>query len=343
MGLFSNKEEVVGIDVGSDAVRVVQLKKGFNKPVLSAFGSAQIPANLSQSDSKLDLQKVADIIKKLTKSSHISTKSVATALPGSAVFTTVVKLPPMSSSELAQAVKYQAEQNIPLKIDDVKIDWQVVRENPTTKELAVMIVAAPKTKVEKVMQLFDMAELDVTYLETSSIAIARSLSAPQDPLVMILDFGGSSTELSVVENGIVSHVRSLPVGGFALTRVLAQNLGLDQEQAEQFKRKFGLSQDKLEGQVSKTMKPIIANITDEIQRSMKYYQDQYGGTVQKLILTGGSSQLLELVSYLKSLLGIEVVYGNSWNNVSYQPGVAEKLSQCSLEFACAVGLALREN
>lgn len=343
MGLFSNKEEIVGIDVGSNAVRVVQLKKGFNKPVLAAYGSAQIPANLAQSDSKLDIQKVADIIKKLIRSSHISTKNVATALPGSAVFTTVIKLPPMTPGELAQAVKYQAEQNIPLKIDEVKIDWQVVRENPTTKELAVMIVAAPKTKVDKVMQLFEMADLDVTYLETSSIAISRSLSTPQDPLIMILDFGGSSTELSVVENGIVSHVRSLPIGGFALTRVLAQNLGLDQAQAEQFKRKFGLSQDKLEGQVSKTMKPIIANITDEIQRSIKYYQDQYGGNVQKLILTGGSSQLLELVSYLKSLLGIEVVYGNAWNNVSYQPGVAENLSQCPLEFACAVGLALREN
>jgi type IV pilus assembly protein PilM len=343
VGFLSKSEDIIGVDLGSNGIRVVQLRRGLNRPVLVAFGSAQIPPDLAQSDSKLDQQKIADILKKLIKSSHISVKNVATSLPGSAIFSTVVKLPPMSSSELAQAVKYQAEQNIPLKIDDVKIDWQVVRENPTTKELAVMIVAAPKTKVERVMQVFEMADLDVMYLETSSIAVARAISNPANPLIMALDFGGSSTELAIIENGIVSHVRSLPAGGYALTRVIAQNLGLDNAQAEQFKRKFGLSEDKLEGQVNKTMRPIINNITDEIQRSIKFYQEQYGGTVQKIVLTGGSSHLLELVTYLKALLGLEVVFGNAWQNISYQPNVSEQLSQCSAEFACAVGLAMRES
>lgn len=342
MGLFA-KEELVGVDVGSTAVRLVQLKKGVgSQRSLVSFGSAQTPEKIAQSDSKVDRQKVAQIIKQLVKTSHISSDKVVAALPASDVFTTVIKMPPMSAGELAKAAHYQAEQNIPLKIEDVKIDWQVVRENPATKETAIMIIAAPKTKIEKAMELMDMADLDLTYLETTPIAVARALSKINDPLIMVVDMGGASTEISVIENGIVSHVRSLPAAGFSITGVIAKNLGLDTAQAEQFKRKFGLSQDKLEGQVFKTMKPVLDTIIDEINRSAHYYQEQYGSNVQKIVVTGGSAHLIELFSYLKTAFDREVVFGNAWSNISYQPNIAEKLNQSALEFACAVGLAMRE-
>lgn len=343
MGIFSDDKDFVGIEVGSTAIKLVQLRKSNGVYNLVAFGSAQLPPNLAQSDSKLDMQKVANVLAQLVKSSHISTKNVVTALPGSAVFSTVIKMPPMNQSELAQAVKYQAEQNIPLKVEDVRIDWQVIRENPNTKETAVMVVSAPNQKVDRVMDLFGMAGLEVVYLETSPIAVARALSSTTDPLVMIVDLGSIGTELSVVENGVVSHVRSLPAGGAAFTRAIAQNLGLDDVQAEQFKRKFGLSQDKLEGQVSRAMHPIISNITAEIQRSMKFYSEQYGGNIQKIVLTGGGAKMPEMISYLKSLLGVEVVYGNPWTKVKYQPDVESQLTQLGFEFAEVVGLAMREN
>ena len=301
MGLFSDNSELMGIDIGATAVRVVQLKKKVNSYSLVSYGNAPLPGNISQSDSKLDLEKIAKVCKELVKSTGVGSKKVVTSLPSSVVFSTVIKMPPMSQQELAKAIQYQAEQNIPLKIDEVKIDWQVVRQNPTSKELAVMIVAAPKNKVMRTMEIFTLAELDVMYLETSSIAVARALSNPSDPLVMAIDFGGMSTELTIIENGVVTHVRSLPVAGLSLTRAISQGLGLDWAQAEQFKYKFGLSQDKLEGQIFRVMKPILANLTDEISRSIKYYQDQYGGNVQKIILTGNSSRLPELVSFLKSV------------------------------------------
>jgi len=343
LGIFTNSNDFIGIDVGSNAIRLVQLKKVGDKYSLVSFGSAQLPPNVSQSDSKLDMQKVAQVMQQLVKSSKVSTKSVVTALPGSAVFSTVIKMPPMSQSELSQAVKYQAEQNIPLKVEDVRIDWQIVRKNNETGESAVMVVAAPKAKVERTMELFGMAELDVVYLETTPIATARALSKTSDPLFMIVDIGGSKTELSIVENGVVSHVRTMPSAGYAMTRSIAQNLGLDSTQAEQFKLKFGLSQDKLEGQVLKSMRPILGTITDEIQRSIKFYQEQYGNNVGRIVLTGGGSRMPELTSYIKSILNIEVVYGNPWGRIVFQPELTEKLNGNAAEFACAVGLAMREN
>lgn len=343
MAIFGGDSDFIGIDVGSTAVRLVQLRKSMGKYSLIAFGSAQLPPNISQSDSKLDMQAVSQVVKKLVKSSRISTKNVVASLSGSAIFTTVVKLPPMDKSEIAKAVKYQAEQNIPLKADDVQFDWQIVRENPTTHEVAVMIVAAPKIKTNRIIELFEMSDLDVAYLETNAIAVSRSLVAQTEPLVMVVDVGATATELTIVENGIVSHVRTVTAAGYALTRVIAQSLGLDAAQAEQFKRKFGLSQDKLEGQVYRTMKPILATITDEIQRSIKFYSDQYGSNVTKIILTGGSARMPEIASYLKASLNLEVVYGNPWSKVTYAADISDKLSQNAPEFAVAVGLAMREN
>ncbi len=343
MGIFGGEPDFIGVDIGSTSVRLVQLRKSMGKYALVAFGSAQLPPNIAQSDSKLDMQALAQVVKKLVKTSRISTKSVVAALSGSSIFTTVVKLPPMEKNEIVKAIKYQAEQNIPLKAEDVQYDWQIVRENPTTRETAIMIVAAPKVKTNRTIELFELADMDVAYLETSAIAVARSLVAPSEPLVMVVDLGATSTELTIVENGIVSHVRSVPAAGYALTRVIAQNLGLDSAQSEQFKRKFGLSQDKLEGQVFRTMQPILTTVTDEIQRSVKYYQEQYGSSVTKIILTGGTARMPELASFLKRILNLEVVYGNPWAKVSYAADIADKLSQNAAEFAVAVGLAMREN
>lgn len=343
MGLFTTDKDFFGLDIGNSAVRLVQLKKGGSRPSLVAYGKANIPVGIAQSDSKIDLQNLAQIIKELTVKTRVSTKNVVVALPGSAVFTAVVKLPYMTQAELAKAIQYQAEQNIPLKLKDVKIDWQVIKQDPATKEMAVMIIAAPSGKVDKMLTIMDFAGLEVESLETSPIAMARSLISSTDPLVMILDIGATSTEMAIVENGVISHTRSLPAAGQAFTRAISQNLGLDPEQADQFKMRFGLSQDKLEGQVYKTIKPILNNIVDEIERSIAFYAEQFGGNVSKIVLSGGSARLPEMINYLKSELKIEVQLGNPWAFVSYPANFTEQLQSNSFDFGVAVGLAMRDN
>jgi len=343
MGLFSNNNDFVAIEIGNTAIRLVQLRQKGSGYTLISFGSAQLPPKLAQSDSKLDMQKIAIIIQQLVKSSKVSTKSVASALSASSVFSFIAKMPPMSHAELENAVRYQAEQNIPLKIEEVRIDWQIIRENPDTHETAVMVVSAPNKVATRLLEVFNMAEMSVIYLETNSIAVSRSLSRQNDPIIMIVDIGAASTEITIVENGVVSHVRSTPAAGYAMTRALTQGLGLDAVQAEQFKQKFGMSQDKLEGQVYRTIKPLVGNITDEIRRSMKYYFEQFGSSVQKIVLTGGGSRTPLLADYIKSNLNIEVVFGNPWERISAQPEVTSKLSEIAPEFATVVGLAMRDN
>lgn len=341
MSIFGGPSNFFGLDIGTQSVRLVQLKGMGQKLALTSYGSAPLPAGLTQSDSKLDLQKLAKIIDQLAKKCQIDTKNVVSAIPGTSVFNAVVTLPPMNQSDLVNAIRYQAEQNIPLKLEEVKYDWQVIKQDPTTKELTVMIIAAAKGKVDQMMQLFEYADLNVMALETATVAMARSLSSPEDPLVLLLDIGATTTEIAVVENGILSQTRSFPLGGFAMTRAIGQNLGLEMDQAEQFKAKFGLSQDKLEGQVYKVVEPVLRNILDEAVRSVNFYQEQSGKKITRVILTGGTTRLPMMAEYIKAYTALEVVFGNPWSKVSYQSSMSDNLNQVAPEFATAVGLAMR--
>lgn len=342
MSLLGGKKDHIGIDIGADSIRLVQLSGGPNKYTLEAFGVAQIPTGLSQSDSKLDLQKIARIIEELMKSAQVTTKNVVSAIPGTSVFNAVVELPPMSQSELQKAISYQAEQNIPLKLDEVKYDWQVIKQDPNSGKLTVMIIAAAKTKVDQLMELFRYSNLNVLALETATVAMPRSVITSDESLALILDIGSTTTEIAVVENGVLIQTRSFPLAGYAMTRAISKTLGLDITQAEQFKIKFGLAQDKLEGQVYKAIEATLKDILDEATRSMKYYQEQYGKNIQRIVLTGGSSRLPLISDYIKSVTGAEVVIGNPWTKVSFQPNYSDKLNEIAPEFATAVGLAMRE-
>lgn len=342
MTLFGGNSQHFGLDIGTNSIRLVQLSGGPDKYTLEAFGVAEIPAGILQSDSKLDHQKLAEIITGLLKKSQVDTRNVVSAIPGTSVFNAVVKMPPMTQSELAKAIIYQAEQNIPLKLEEVKYDWQVIKQDPDTKELTVMIIAAAKGKVGQMMNLFQYADLNVLALETATVAIARSLSTPSDPLVLVLDIGATTTEIAIVENGILTQTRSFPLAGFAMTRAVSQNLGLEMDQAEQFKKKFGLAQDKLEGQVYRVIEPILKNILYEAVRSSKFYQEQSGKTVNRVVLTGGSSRLPLIAEYIKSYMGMEVIFGNPWSNISFQSSFNDKLNEIAPEFATAIGLAMRD-
>jgi type IV pilus assembly protein PilM len=171
--------------------------------------------------------------------------------------------------------------------------------------------------------------------------MARSLARPEVPIAMLLDIGATTTEIAVIENGILVQTRSFPLAGFALTRAISQQLGLDINQSEQFKQRFGLAQDKLEGQVYKAIEPIIRDILDEAVRSAAFYQEQFGNTVGRIIITGASSKLPLIREYIKAYTGLEIMTGNPWTNVTYSSKDNDNIINMSAEFATAVGLAMR--
>jgi type IV pilus assembly protein PilM len=342
MGLFVKDTEFFGLDIGSTSIRLVQLRRSTSHPALVAYGAVPVPGNITTSDSKLDQDKVSELIRQLVRENRVTLKDVVVGLPSNKVFATVITTPKLEQAQLAKAIKYQAEQYIPMAISQVKLDWAVIGESKDGKSLEVLLVAAPNSVVEKYVAILEAAGLEPLALEANAIAAARSLVPTSDLAIAILDLGSLDSDISIVWSNAPRLVRSVSVGGTTLVRSVAQNLGLDDVQATQFTYKFGLTQSKLEGQVYKAIKPTLDNLVSEIEKSVKFFNSRYPDVkLEKLIVTGSAAALPELGPFLANSVGLPVEFGNAWVNVSYPANLQDKLMGMSSEYAAATGLAGR--
>ncbi|HVE81185.1 MAG TPA: type IV pilus assembly protein PilM [Candidatus Dormibacteraeota bacterium] len=341
MGLFDQQHEYFGLDIGSTGIRLVQLKRGEGKPSLVTYGHVALPPGLTVSDAPADIAKVAEAVKSLVKQSHVSTKYVVAGLSSSKVFASIITTPRLSEAELRKAITLQADQYVPMALKDVKLDWVVV--GPKGKaDQEVLLVAAPNTTTEKYLSIFEQADLELLALEPNSIALARALVQPSDLAIITLDIGNLSSDITIVHSNMPKLIRSVNTGGQTFVRAVAQNLGLDEVQADQFTRKFGLTQTKLEGQVYRAIKPSLDQVLAELQKSVQFFSGQYPEVkVEKIVISGGAVVLPELITYVSTATGMPVEVANAWTKVAYPANLQENLMQISIEYGVAVGLAER--
>lgn len=342
MGILDIQDDYFGIDIGSTGIRAVQLKKSSGNPALVAYGDIELPNGLTQSDSPIDQDKVAEAVKQLVQQAKITTNKVVAGLQSAQAFATVITTPKLNEKELAGAMKLQADQYIPMAIDQVKLDWHVIGPGKNENEQKVLLVAAPNTVINKYLRIVEKAGLELEALEINAIAFVRSLMADKALAVAIIDVGSIATDITIIHQGVPKLIRSVSTGGSMFMKSVAHNLGLDDEQAEQFTKKFGLTQTKLEGAVYKAIKPSLDLLTDELTKSINYVNTQNEGMkLEKIILTGGTAALPELPTYLANAMGMPVEIGNPWRGVSYPAELQEQLGSNALEYAVAVGLAQR--
>lgn len=340
--LSSSKGEYCGLDIGTTGVRVVQLQPAADHPVLLHYGQAPLDGNLALSDSPIDQDKVAAGIAQLLKDSKVTATKAVAGIPSSQVFATVITTPKLAPAELAKAIKLQADQYIPMAVDQVKMDWHIIGPGTTDQQMRVLLVAAPNSVVNKYLKIIEKAGLELEALEVNAIAQARSLLPLTDIPAVILDLGATNSSITVVAQGAPQLIRSVNVGGTTLVKAVGQALGLDDAQADQFTRKFGLTQTKLEGQVAKAIKPSLDTVVGEIDKSIKFFASQGGAAkLEKLILTGSASLLPELANYVANATGLPVELGNPWVNISYPAAEQATLMGTAMQFSVASGLALR--
>lgn len=323
----------VGIDIGSKTIKIVELEKetkGYKLLASGAVGYQGVePAALS------------DVIRKLHKEAHIRGRNVAVSLPEPLVFTRTIKFPPLTDQEIESAVKWEAEQYIPIPLAEAIIEHQIVeRSEGAQGGVTVLLVASPKALVEKYIKLIQGAGLTTVGVETEALALCRAL-APVTGTVLILDFGAQSSNIAIVKDAMVRFSRSIPTAGEAFTRALSQSLGIEYQQAEAYKKTYGLSSD-LEGKVKASLAPVFNLVADEIKKAIHFYQTEEKGEAPKsVIVSGGTSSMPEAISTLTNLLGIEVVVGNPFAKVSVDAQASKSLANYSSLYSVAVGLALR--
>lgn len=335
----------LGLDIGSRTIKLIELGLEGNVAGLLAAGSIPTPPKALASSVQADTEAVAAAVKRLVKETGVKSKEVRIALPESKVFTRVIEVPALSQRELTSAIRWEAEQYIPLPLDQVNLDFTVLRDakDTGTNKMEILLVAAPKAVVDYYLSILELAELSPVVAETEVIATTRALtrSVPNVHSVMIVSLGAQTTDVAIVRNGILTFTRSLPAGGDAMTRALAQSLDFNLTQAEEYKRAYGVQTDKLEGKIAAAAKPITDTIVNELKRALVFYQEKYReDRVNLVLLSGGTARLPGMVVYLAQSLGVEVQLANPWVGISR----ASRFNVLTAEgpnFCVAVGLALR--
>lgn len=336
---------MVGIDIGSKTIKIVELIKegaGFSLSASGVVGYAgNAPEKMADGKEMADL---GQVIKKLHSEAGVSSKDVVISLPEPQVFTRSIKFPMLTDAEIASAVKWESEQYIPIPVNEAVIQHTILQRNEkaTPPEVLVLLVAAPRAVVEKYIKVIQQAGLNPIAVETELIALTRSL-APADKTILLVDFGGGSTDIAIAKNGLLSFSRSIPIAGDAFTRAVSQGLGVSVAQAEEYKKTYGLESNQLEGKIEDALNPVLRLVVDEIKKAMSYYQtEEKGDTPGAIIISGGTSGMPEIVSKLSSLLGMEILVGNPFARIGVDPETAKKLAPYAPLYAVAVGLAMRE-
>jgi type IV pilus assembly protein PilM len=342
--LLTGVSDFFGLDIGTTGIRLVQLKSGSVKALVK-YAYLPIDANLAASDSKADQQKLAEAVGQLVAQSHVTTRNVAVGIPSSRVFTTVADVDRLPPNEMEQAIQFQADALIPTPLAESKIDWALLGDSPADKtKQEILLSSVPNGFIEERLDMLENIGLNVIAFEPDNLAMARAL-LPVEPTAagqLVLDVGGRSTDLVVSFNGVPHLTRSIPTGVEAIIRAATQNLNIDQKQAEQFVNKFGLSKDKLEGQVFQAISGTIELLTTEVDKSIKFFQARYADVkIERIIVTGGASVIPEFPLFLANKFAINVEIGNAWRNVSFARDRQNELLALSNQFGVAVGLAER--
>lgn len=340
---------VIGLDIGTTSIKAVVLSPRDNPPRLISLGRVLAPSPGISSDTDFDLEAVASAIKNLISGLKVSSKDVVVGLPESKVFTRVIyDFPYLSDEELSAAIRFAAEEFVPMPIEEVNLNYQIIYRSPSKNDKSrtvVFVVASPKNIINKYLKVLAMADLKPIAIETEIVAVSRCLVGTNQfsPTTLVIQLSASSTDYAVVSEGLILLTRSISTGGVALTRSVEQSFAFESSQAEEYKKVYGLLEDQLEGKLVAVLRPVINVIISEARKVIQAHELQNPQRpVKRVVLTGGGAGLPGMVIYFANSLGLEVQEADPWAVVGKDPGIQNKLQLESTFYSVAVGLALRE-
>jgi type IV pilus assembly protein PilM len=336
--------EAVGIDVGSYAIKLAEVKTGGGGGV-QKLASAYNPVGQSLPSDQAMVNKLAETLKQLFTEQKARGKPVHVALPESLAYTTVISMPNLSDAELASSIHWEAEQHIPVPISEINLEYEVLykpKKGEVGEKMRVLLVGARKDIVNQYVKLFQLAGVEIVGLETVLLGTYRSLAAyyKDGQTALLVHMGALSTDMVVVENKEIVLTYSVQTGGLALTRAIEKGLELPPAQAEEYKRAYGLDGNQLEGKVRQVLLPVLNILVAEIRKAIQYYQTEHMLVpVRAIILSGGSVYLPGIAPYFAEIFGMEVGLANPLETIPAQRGLTPPADVAT--YTAAIGVAMR--
>ena len=346
--MFRRAKSLVGLDIGSSAVKAVELKPAGKAFKVAAFGSEPVPPDSIVDGAIIDGGAVADAIRRLFTNGTIKTKDVAASLSGNAVIVKKITLPQMSESELAESIYWEAEQYIPFDIQDVNLDYQILDKGDGGKgTMDVLLVAAKKEKIADYTGVIAQAGRSAVLVDVDAFALqnAYEVNYGIEPgaVVALLNAGASATNINILSGDQSVFTRDISIGGNAYTEALQKELNLPFDLADQLKR--GMPVD---GVTYDDAKPVLRAVTEnvmlEIQKTFDFFKTTASSDrIDRIMLSGGASRAEGFTEILSERFDTPVEGLDPFKRVSFDSKKFQVQSTAEIAptAAVAVGLALR--
>jgi len=350
VGLFGKKKGLVGVDIGSSAVKAVELKvggKGNDEYQLLNIGIESLPPEAIVDGAIMDSGAVIDSIQRLFQENRIKTTDVSTGVSGIAVIVKKLSLPQMSAEELAESIHWEAEQYIPFDIQDVALDYEVIEGGGSGGNMDVLLVAVKKDKISEYTSAITQAGRTPSIVDVDVFALQNcyemNYGIDASRVVALLNIGASIMNVNVVKGGVSVFNRDIAAGGNQYTDAIQKDLNLSFEQAEALKKG-----EQVEGASAQSLQPILQavseNIAMEVQKTFDFFRaTSQEDRIDQIYFSGGTAKVHGLRELLAERFGAPVEMLNPFLNVRYSekdfnPEVLEDLAPSA---AIAVGLAVR--
>jgi len=340
---------ILGIDIGTNLIKAVEVKKEKGSTQLLKYSYSSAFNEPLLSELSIDTDNFAKKLREFISYSSFSSENVIASLPESHVFTRVIELPKISKKEIEKAVFWEAEKYLPISIEDVNLNFQILPSDTTLdkeEKTEVLLIAAPKALVNNFVKILEKTGLIPLALEPESMAIARSICYNEEsfPETLIINIGSESTTISILVNKYIRFTRNISTGGTTLIRAISQDIGLEMDQAEEYMKSYGLDESKMDGKISSSMEPVFNVILNEVRKSIAYFETKKSPSrVKRVVLCGGISTIPGILIYVAQYLNVEVQKANPWLKITVGDKYSKKeLDELGPMFAASVGLVLKE-
>ncbi len=368
--LDKGDSSVLGIDIGSSTIKVVQLKKKKGKAVLETYGELALGSYAGTEPghaTNLPPDKLVAALGDLLREAKTTTKKCGVAIPVGSSLITTIELPKVKKAELEKMIPLEARKYIPVPISEVSLDFWIIPEESSgleeddeagesslpkdsgvpqnadakPKKVEALIVAIHNEVVSKYQGIIKDAGLDSSFIELETFSTIRAVLDQNVAPEMIFDLGAASTKLYIVERGVVRSSHTVNRGSQDITITLASSLGISLSEAEAVKRSYGAMRHDNETAITDTIDLATDYIFSEANRTILGFQKKYNKNVGKVILTGGGVGPKGFLALAQKNLETKVELGNPFAKVEFPAFLEGVLKMTGSEFAVAVGVALR--
>ncbi len=318
---FYHDKPIFGLDIGHSNLKIMQTEVVNRKRRILGYGIASFDPASIKDGVIVNFESIAKAIQELFKKNlvgDITTKRVAIAIPASRTFNRTLTLPKMKKQDLDSAVTLEAEQYIPVPLDDLYLNYNVVSQND--KEIELLVVAVPKKIVDPYLALAHILGLEVVAIETTIAASARLFVQSEQSNVptVLIDLGSLSSDLTIYDKELIV-TGTVPGGGDSFTNAIAKKLDVSPQEAHIIKTKYGLGLSKKQADLVECLTPILDQLTKEVKRMVRYYQERSGSDdkIRQIVTMGGGANMPGLSEHLTSSLRIPVRMCDPWRKLDF--------------------------